>query len=215
MKNRKEDFQNRIVLMMAGIIGMGIFLSFLIEVNYGTDTSSFMNLAISKRFGISFGTCTVLVNLILFIPQILFGRKLINIGTVANMVLIGYISDFCRFLWSHCLPSSLFTVQPYRTITFIVALIPFLISVALYMNVDMGQAPYDAVPTIISHRSHLPFPAIRVFWDFSVILIGLLLGKHLSIATVVMALTIGPSVSFIGKYMQAHFLKGEKKDSES
>jgi len=203
MKSIDRKIVNRIKMMMAGIVGMGVFLSFLIEVNYGTDTSSFINLALSERFGISFGTCMVLANILLFIPQILLERKLINIGTVANMVLIGYISDFCRFLWSHYLPHDLFTVQPYRTITFIVALIPFLVSVALYMNADMGQAPYDAIPTIISHHSRLPFSVIRIIWDFSAILIGILVGKNLSIATVVMALTIGPSVTIIGRFMRS------------
>ncbi len=74
---------------------------------------------------------------------------------------------------------------------------PFWFSVALYMNADMGLAPYDAIPAIISHRSHLPFTLIRILWDFSAILIGILAGKHLSFATVVMALTIGPSVTFV------------------
>jgi uncharacterized membrane protein YczE len=202
MKSTDQKVGSRVILMMAGIVGMGVFLSFLIEVNYGTDTSSFMNLSIAERFGISFGTCMVLANILFFIPEILFEPKLIHIGTIANMVLIGYISDFCRVLWSHYLPQLLFTVQPYRTITFFVALLPFLVSVALYMNADMGLAPYDAIPAIISHRSHLPFPLIRILWDFSAILIGILAGKHLSFATVVMALTIGPSVTYIGNFMK-------------
>lgn len=203
MKSTDPKVGSRIKLMMAGIIGMGVFLSFLIEVNYGTDTSSFMNLSLAERFGISFGTCMVLANILFFIPEILFEPKLINIGTIANMVLIGYISDFCRVLWSQYLPQFLFTVQPYRTITFFVALLPFLVSVAFYMNADMGLAPYDAIPTIISHRSHLPFLLVRILWDFSAILIGLLAGKRLSFATVVMALTIGPSVTFIGNFMKS------------
>ncbi len=202
MKRANQKVIKRIELMMIGIVGMGVFLSLLIEVNYGTDTSSFMNLALSERFGISFGTCMVLANILFFIPEILLKPKLINIGTIMNMVLIGYISDFCRVLWSRFLPQILFTVQPYRTITFLIALFPFLVSVALYMNADMGLAPYDAIPTIISLRSHLPYTVIRILWDFSAILIGILAGKHLSIATVVMALTIGPSVTFIGNFMK-------------
>lgn len=202
MKWVKQNVVKRIGLMMIGIVGMGVFLSFLIEVNYGTDTCSFMNLALSERFGISFGTCMVLANILFFIPEILLKPKLINIGTIMNMVLIGYISDYCRILWSRFLPQILFTLQPYRTITFLIALFPFLVSVALYMNADMGLAPYDAIPTIISLRSHLPYTVIRILWDFSAILIGVLAGKHLSIATVVMALSIGPSVTFIGNFMK-------------
>ncbi|MEY8353847.1 hypothetical protein AALB39_10870 [Lachnospiraceae bacterium 54-53] len=207
MKSINRKVGMRFGLMMAGIVGMGVFLSFLIEVNLGTDTSSFMNLALSERFGISFGTCMVLANILFFIPEILLEPKLINIGTIMNMVLIGYISDTCRVLWSRYLPRIMFTVQPYQTFTFLMALLPFLVSVALYMNADMGQAPYDAIPTIISRHSHLPYHVIRMIWDFSAILIGVLAGKHLSVATVVMALTIGPSVAFIGKFKKFLFWK--------
>lgn len=215
MKSIYRKFGNRIGLMMIGIIGMGVFLSFLIEVNLGTDTNSFMNLALSERLGISFGTCMVLSNILFFIPEALLQPKLINIGTIMNMFLIGYISDSCHVLWSRYLPQIMFTVQPYQTITFLMALLPFLVSVAFYMNADMGQTPYDAIPTIISHRSHLPYLVIRIIWDFSAILIGILAGKHLSIATVVMALTIGPSVTFIGNFMKSLSWKNQKRASEN
>ena len=202
MKTIDQDFMKRIRSMMIGIVGMGIFLAFLIEVNYGTDTSSFMNLALSNKTQLSFGTCMILVNALLIVPVIFLERKLIHLGTVANMVLIGYISDFCRYLFHHFLPDALFTAQPSRTIVFILALIPFLIAVALYMNADIGQAPYDAVPTLLSHRLPIPFTVIRMTWDFSAIAIGMLLGKALQPTTVIMALTIGPSVTYIGKWLK-------------
>ncbi len=201
MKTPDRDLIRRFVQMTVGIFGIGIFLSLLIQVNYGTDTCSFMNLALSNKFGITFGTCMVTVNLLLFIPVIVFERKLIHVGTVMNMLLIGYISDFSTGLWQYFMPQTLFTVQPYRTILFIVALIPFLASVSLYINADMGQAPYDAIPTIISHRLDLPFAVTRIGWDFSAILIGVIAGKHLTVATVVMALTIGPAVTQLGRIM--------------
>ena len=209
MFERTPTFQKNMKQMSLGILGMGLFLSFLIEVNYGTDTCSFMNLGLSEHLGITFGTTMVMVNLLLFIPQVILNRKLIHVGTLMNMFLIGYISDFCRFLWDRFLPEAIFTLQPYRTITFVVALIPFLIAVALYMNANLGQVPYDAVPTIITQRTGLPFLVVRVTWDFLAILIGVLVGRHLTIGTVVLALTLGPTVTFIGKLMKAPHIKSD------
>lgn len=195
----KNLFSKRFIIMMTGIIGMGIFLSFLLEVNYGTDTCSFMNSSLSKHFGISFGNTMVLTNLILFIPELIWGRRLLGLGTIANMTLIGYISDFCRMLETKYIPSAIFQEQPYRSLVFIAALIPFLFFVALYINADMGQAPYDSIPTIISERLHLPFAPVRIIWDCFIILIGIIAGGHLTIATVILAFTIGPAVTFIGR----------------
>lgn len=188
--------------MVIGIVGMGVFLALLIMVNFGTDTCSFLNLSLSQRFGISFGTCMAIFNISLFIPVILLDPKLINIGTVMNMLLVGYISDFSRLFWTQHLPTYWFEVTMYRVLIFIVALIPFLIAVAFYVNANMGLAPYDAIPNIISRKVKLPYAVVRILWDFTAILIGVLAGKHLTIATLVMAFTIGPSIMIIGRWIQ-------------
>ena len=181
---------------------MGVFLSFLLGVGYGTDTSAFMNNSLAEYTGLSFGTVMVITNAIFFIPELIWGRKMIGIGTIANMVLIGYISDLCRMLEAEYLPAMLFTAQPYRTLTFSIALLLFLISVALYMNADMGLAPFDAIPKMLSSALHIPFCAARMSWDFLIILAGILVGGHLPVGTVILAFTIGPAVSFIGRLMR-------------
>ena len=47
-----------------------------------------MNWTISEKLGILFGTWQLLLNAFLFIIVILFGRKYIGFGTVANMVFV-------------------------------------------------------------------------------------------------------------------------------
>ncbi len=197
-----KDLRNRLFLVVTGIIGMGISVSFLIEVNYGTDTSTFMNLSLANRIGITFGLCLICVNILFFIPQVIFGRKLINIGTILNMFFIGIISDFCRNIWAHIIPRDIFVLQPYRTIVFIIALIAFLIFVAFYINSDLGQAPYDAIPAIISKSFKFSYQVVRIIWDFTAICVGLLVGGKVPIGTVIMALTLGPMVSFIGRLLK-------------
>ena len=87
-----------IALMLTGIIGMGISLSALLKVGYGTDTSSFMNASIALRTGISLGPVMVTLNAIQFIAEIIWGRRFIGLGTIVNMAAIGYISDICTML---------------------------------------------------------------------------------------------------------------------
>lgn len=198
--------KRKAALMLTDVIGMGIFLSFLLQVGYGTDTSSFMNASVSDRLGIQLGTVMIILNIIQFIPEFIWGRKHIGIGTIANMVLIGYTSDFCTFLENRFIPPEIFTTQPYRTIIFIPALILFLISAALYMNAGLGLSPFDAIPTMFSNHFRLPFFAVRMGWDFIAILIGLIAGGNLTIGTVILAFTVGPAVAWIGNLMKKHGL---------
>ncbi len=188
--------------MMTGVVGMGVTLSFLLNTGYGTDPCSFLNNALSVRFGIPMGTVMVLVHLLFFIPELIWGRKYIGIGTVCNMVMIGYISDFCRYLWSRLLPETLFLENPGRPLTFAAALAAFLVFAALYMNADLGQAPYDSISSMISDRVSIPYFLIRMVWDFLIIGIAMLAGAKLTVCTVLMALLLGPTVSRVGKMLR-------------
>lgn len=190
-------------MVLTGLLMMGVFMSFLIKVGYGTDTYSYMCLAISKASGLSYGTCSLLINVTLFIPVLIFNRKLIHIGTILNTFAVGYVIDFCMWLETKYLPEWLFTTVPARPIIFVAALIPFLVGAALYMNADMGLSAYDALPTMISRKlSRIPFSLLRIGWDMLTIAVGLVLREKLPVGTIVMALTIGPAVSVVGRWVR-------------
>ncbi len=199
----QPGFRKKLGIMLLGVFFMGFFLSFLIEVSLGTDPCSFMNLTISRRLGILFGTWQVLLNSVLFIFVILFDRHQIGPGTIANMVFIGYISDFFRWLWKKTIPDFVFQEWPYRAFLFIIALLCFVVAASLYMNADMGVAPYDAIPNIISKRvlKSIPFKFIRIAFDGTVVVIGLLLGGRIELCTILMVFLLGPTITAVGRFL--------------
>lgn len=202
----QPNFKKRLIVMNIGVFLMGLFLSLLIKVDLGTDPCTFMNWTISEKLGILFGTWQLLLNAFLFIIVILFGRKYIGFGTVANMVFIGYIANFFKWLWEKILPDYLFTEMPYRAVIFAFALLFFIISVSFYINANMGVAPFDAVPQIVSEcvLKKVPFAIIRMCYDFLVILIGMIFGGTPNIGIVLMALFLGPIISAVGKFLNKH-----------
>lgn len=199
----QPNFVKRLIVMNIGVFFMGFFLSFLILVDLGTDPCTFMNLTLSRFFGISFGNWQLLLNLFLFIFVILFGRKFIGFGTIANMVFIGYIADFFVWLWNKTLPEYLFNVFPYRAVVFGLALFLFIVAVSFYINAAMGVAPYDAMPQIVSEKvlKKVPFAVIRICYDFLVIVIGVVFGGKPNIGIVLMALFLGPIIQVVGKFL--------------
>ena len=81
-----------------------------------------------------------------------------------------------------------------RIAVLIPALILFILAASFYMDVDMGTAPYDAVSFIIS--THLPNVSFRA--------IAVLLGGKLGIVTVLMVITLGPVIEWLGNIMKQH-----------
>ena len=166
-------------IMMAGILLMGFTVSMLINVDLGMDSFTFFNLQLSRALGISYGTCTL---------------------TLANMFLIGYLSDFFRWVWRKTLPADIFTRMPSRAVIFALALAVFLFGCGLYMNGRMGVSPFDAIPIMLCRgRHHLPFAAVRMIYDFLAIFFGCLLGGRPTIGNILMVIFLGPVTSAIGR----------------
>lgn len=196
------DFKKKAVIVITSVLCMGFFLSFLIDVNLGTDPCTFMNLTISGLLGLSFGNWQLLLNAVLLVFVLIADRHMIGIGTIANMVLIGYVADFCRYLWSRFLPQTIFTAEPSRAVIFALALFGFIVSASFYMNSEMGLAPYDATSAIIGHwMPRIPFHFVRIAYDMLVILIGLLAGGRPNIGTILMAFVLGPMITIVGRYI--------------
>ena len=179
--------RSHFAIMMAGILLMGFTVSMLINVDLGMDSFTFFNLQLSRALGISYGTCTL---------------DLIGFGTLANMFLIGYLSDFFRWVWRKTLPADLFTQMPSRAVIFALALAVFLFGCGLYMNGRMGVSPFDAIPIMLCRGRHrLPFAAVRMIYDFLAIFFGCLLGGRPTIGNILMVIFLGPVTSAIGRVL--------------
>ena len=149
---------------------------------------------------------------VLLVLVVIFGGRNLGFGTLANMFLIGYFVDFFTWIWNRVLPADFFTTLPVRIAVLIPSVILFILTAALYMDVDMGTAPYDAIPIIISgHLPKVPFKVIRIAFDFSVTMIGFSFGGKIGAMTVIMILALGPVIQWLGDIMKKHFpaLTGE------
>ena len=199
----KPHFARRLTMVILAVIVMGFALSLLLLVDLGTDPCTMMNKAISERLGLSIGNWQAVFNIILLIAVIIFGGRNLGFGTLANMFLVGYSIDFFNMVWERVLPLEWFDILWVKAAVFIPALPIFVIAAAVYMDVDLGTAPYDAVPYIISERlPKVNFRIIRIIFDFATIGIGVLLGGSLEIVTILMALLLGPTIGIVGKRLE-------------
>lgn len=200
---QKEHFFKRLVLVLIAVILMGFALSFLVLVDLGTDPCTLMNLTISKRLGMSLGNWQALLNCILFVFVFLFGKDQIGFGTLANMFLVGYSLDFFSWLWIKLGVNTFFESAMVRYIVFPFALLFFVFVAAVYMDVELGTSPYDAMPFIISKKlNNIPFRILRICYDLSIIFVAWIFGGRVQIVTVLMALLLGPIITYVGKYLK-------------
>ena len=84
----------RILGMVAGVVIIGIGIAVFKFSHLGNDSISALNLRLAELAGLPFSIENVLMNLFLFVPQLIWGRRYIGLGTIINSFCIGFIVTF-------------------------------------------------------------------------------------------------------------------------
>ncbi len=202
---QKPHFARRMIWCFFAVVVMGFCISWLNAIELGTDPCSVMNFGISNLLGMTFGNWQALLNVCLFIVVIWKDKSKIGFGTLFNMFVVGYSCDFMTWIRERFLGELSLDVLWVRLLIMVVMLLFFVFAVAVYLSVDLGTAPYDALPFIIAeHQKKLSFKAVRIIWDCEVTLVGFLCGGTVGIVTVIMAFTIGPMAAYVGKHIKKY-----------
>lgn len=84
----------RIFAMLAAVIVMGLGVSLYVLGGMGADPFSTLNLGVSSKLGLSFGTWQILFNGAMLAAVFFIDRSMLGLGTLGNMFLIGITADF-------------------------------------------------------------------------------------------------------------------------
>lgn len=200
---RPPKFTKRMLFMMGGVLMMGFGLSILRDINLGTDSCSCFTQGISNFLPFGFGTCLVLFHIVTLCFVLKFDIGMIGFGTLGNMLFLGYISDFFKWLWSVMFPAGFFEETLVRYVLLLPALAVFMVGAAAYMSSGLGASPFDALPFIISdHVKRLPFKAVRILWDLFFMITGTILGGDFGIVTLLCAFCLGPVIAWVQKKLE-------------
>ena len=195
----------RIIFMLIAVFFMGVGVQFLNRTNLGPDPFSALNYGLSAKAGLTFGTFQLMFNAVLFAIVLFKDRKLFGLGTIGNMVIVGYSADFTGWVvdkQGFFPPVEELTVGMKIGIM-IPTLALFLFAAALYMNCGLGTSPYDALP-ILLHRATenaakktIPYRFVRMLYDGVATVAAILVDGSVGIVTVLMVFTLGPCVDLV------------------
>lgn len=194
----------RMAALFLGITMMGFCVAMLDRLGFGTDPCSTVNLGVSRTIGWSFGTWQLTVNILMLLIVIRYDLGRIGLGTLVNMVGVGYAAEFFMMIFDR-IPWLSAMGFGMRLIVFVPTLALLLFSAATYMVCDLGVAPYDAIPQIIAGRTGKAFRLVRTLWDLSMLTIGFLFGATVGPTTFGVAFFLGPLVAYLGRKMEPFF----------
>lgn len=193
------------LISFIGVAILSMRTTFLRGGNVGLDPFTAVNTGISNKLGIGLGVYQLALNLVIFIFILWLDRKQIGIGTILNMVLVGF-----EIQWFTTIYHQLFG---YRTTFLIVAadtligLILFTLGASLYMAPDLGAAPYDAIAPIITQRTKLSYRTARITQDVLFMVAAVIAGGPVGFGTIIVAFFTGPLISWWNDHISNPMVK--------
>lgn len=185
----------RLIIMVLGNVFLGMGISIFKLSGLGNDPFSGMVMALADSSGIVYANFLILLNLVLFVIQCIWGRKLIGAGTFVNAIFLGYIATFFYNIWIDLLGEPQMFWQ--RVVTVAIGVVVCSFGISLYQTSQVGVAPYDSLSLIMNKR----FPKISYFWhrmftDALCALVCFLAGGIIGLGTLATVFGLGPIIQF-------------------
>ncbi|UQZ89847.1 hypothetical protein C4J81_11750 [Deltaproteobacteria bacterium Smac51] len=199
-----KHLKKRLIATCVGIVFCAFGISLCLKGNVGLDPFGAFNKGMGALVGLSLGNFQLLINFILIAVIAYFKRSLIGAGTLINMFLVGYLIDL--FSWLH---SQVFSFPPglwNSAIHLFLGLTFLTFGLSLYIMANLGVGPYDAISLVIVERVPIPFRICRIIQDSTAMILAWLLGAPIGIATILMAFSIGPLVTFWNRRVTRYIL---------
>jgi len=194
--DRALNFRPRLKTLFLLCVGLGIFgvgEALLIAAGAGNSPWTVLSQGFSEISGWSIGVTTFLTSLavlLLWIPL----KQTPGIGTILNAVIISIAIEISL---------------PYlpRTDIIILQLVETAIGIGLvgfgsglYLIANLGPGPRDGLMTGLQRVTNQPVARVRTAIEFTVVLLGWLLGGTVGLGTLMFAFGIGPAVA-MGLYL--------------
>lgn len=194
-----------VLVMFIGNIILGLGVAIFKLSGLGNDPFSGMAMALAEYVGVPYAKFVILINLIFFVIEIIWGRKLIGLGTVVNALFLGYTVTFFYNLIISVIDAPQQMVM--RVLTVCIGVIVASLGISMYQLPKQGVAPYDSISLIMADRwKKIPYFWCRMSNDAVCALICWLAGGIVGLGTLVGAFGFGPFVQFFDTHFTSKVL---------
>ena len=210
MKRISPVMIRRIFMSIAGVTVMGASVGLFSLAKLGMDPFQVFAHGIWRHSGMSFGSCYTVLSIVMLVIVFFLDRHKIGLGTLLNVLFVGYIADGVEGLLGGVLGEMSLAG---RIVLLLVALVILCFASSLYMTADLGVSVYDALALSASEKIPARFALCRIISDLLCVGIGMLLcylydhdpgaGGALwttaGAGTIITAFFMGPVISFFNK----------------
>ncbi len=187
------SYLKRFIRLYAGLFLCAVSILLCIQGGVGVTPWDVFHIGLQNITGISYGTISILVGLAILSVSLVLREK-IGAGTLCNILSVGYMVDFLKYL--NVIPAAgnfLIGAAMVAAAQLVLATGSF-----LYIGAAMGCGPRDSMMSALSKRlTKVPVGLIRSTIELTVLVLGYFLGGPVGVGTVIGMFGIGPAIQLI------------------
>lgn len=177
----------RLSLFFIGLMMMSFGVTLMIRADLGVSPWDVLTIGLTHSFGLTVGLWSQIIGVLLLGFTYTLSRKLPTIGTLLNMLLIGWFIDlFLSVGGTHSFSGI------YRYLVLLAGIVAIAIGAGMYIASAFGAGPRDGVMLVLSEKWEWSIRRVKMVMESLVLVIGWFLGGPVSIGTLIFTITIGP-----------------------
>ena len=172
---KRENFGQRVVLLVLGLVIMAYGVSLSIQAGLGTSPISSLPYTLSCLTSLTVGTATIAMHCVLILLQIALLRRNYNPVQLLQLpvaLLFGWLTDATLSTIQFLAPDG----YPQRWVCCLLGILLVGIGVSCEVNADVVPLAGEGFSLAVCRAFSLPFPPVKVGFDCSLVAISCVLG---------------------------------------
>ncbi len=184
----RDRLGQRLARCTFGLALFAVGISLQMNANIGAPPWDVFHQGVSKQTEISVGKVIVMTGFILLLLWIPLKQKP-GLGTILNALEIGLVADLALAIIPE--PSNILI----RLVMAALGIVVVAVGTGFYIGSALGPGPRDGLMTGLAKRG-VPIRIGRTAIEVTVLIVGLVLGGQVGVATFAFAFGVGPLVHF-------------------
>ena len=185
----RDRLGQRLARCTFGLALFAVGISLQMNANIGAPPWDVFHQGVSKQTEISVGKVIVMTGFILLLLWIPLKQKP-GLGTILNALEIGLVADLALAIIPE--PNNIFI----RVVMAALGIVVVAVGTGFYIGSALGPGPRDGLMTGLAKRG-VPIRIGRTAIEVTVLIVGLVLGGQVGVATFAFAFGVGPLVHFL------------------
>jgi uncharacterized membrane protein YczE len=184
--------------LLVGLAAFASGLTLMLHADLGLSSWDVLHDAVAGVTPLTFGQAVVGISIAVVLGSLAL-RVVPGPGTIANVVLIGLMTDWLiRTRILEIVPHVLLV----RALESTVGIAAIAFGTALYIGAGLGAGPRDSLMLGVARKLRVSAGTARAAIEVSVLLGGAALGGTVGVGTVIFAIVIGPAIDVSFRFLR-------------